>query len=990
MSASGDDDSIGAPSSVGADGGATTDSTGLEESESVDSRPNLRGLIQAAERNQVFEALFQVPAKRQQLGRYVVLGTLGRGGMGTVLVAFDRTLDRRVAVKVLHQRLAERHTRRLLREAQAMAQLSHPHVVQVYEAGEIDGQAFIAMELVQGQTLREWMDQKPRPGWRACVEVFLQVGMGLAAAHTRGLVHRDFKPGNAILDQEGRARVLDFGLARLVERGARTQDTPLEIGADDATLDAVLTRTGTMLGTPAYMPLEQMSGGEADARSDQFSFCASLYEAVYGERPYEGSTVSGLRTAMQQRRLRSPPRGIKVPANLRKALERGLSPDPEERWPSMETLLGELRRQVTPPARRWLFLLVAGGLTAAGVGLVQYAEVGFRCEGAEQQLRKIWDESRKRKVRAAILATDLSYAPETWERVEQRLDAYARDWVAKHTEVCRATRVTEEQSHEVMDVRMGCLSSRRIDLGAVVDVLTWAEPSRVEKAVPLVADLPALSRCDDVEALLARLPPPEDVEIELLVEVERERLAQVRALMGAGDYEGSEAMARDVIEEAEKLSYGPLYVEALVQRGRASHRTGKYAKAREDLRQAFLLALKYEHDEVQEDATYELANLTGNSEGNTEEGERWGQIALSLAEREGARDKQRAATLGVLGQLRRIEGKPGEALEYFERALAIEQERVGPRHPDLAAVMNEIGIVLLQQRRFEGALAYYQQAYGILVEALGSHHPSCASSLNNIAKVLELQGKPDEALIRYRQALGVLEEAFGSGHPFVAVTLNNMGSALQRQGNLDLALVYLERALAIEQESLGPRHYQIAGGLIVIGNVLQEQGKLDEALARYQEALAIGQESLGPEHMAVAGTSSNIGDVLVKQRRFDEAREHYGKALTIFERSLGPEHTDLAYALMGLAEVELARNDPLVARSYAERAMELREAGEVTPEERAEVYFLLARILWSDPAEQEHARVLAKRARELFAAQGEAGREHFARVRAWLIRHPPR
>jgi tRNA A-37 threonylcarbamoyl transferase component Bud32 len=306
-------------------------------------------------------------------GRYRVLGILGSGGMGRVYEAVDDRLDRRVAVKVLHQHLNERHRRRLVREAQALAKLSHPNVVHVYEVEEADGETFVAMELVRGKTLREWAQRDPRPAWRACVEVYLQAGAGLAAAHAEGLVHRDFKPGNAIIDDKGRVRVLDFGLARPAsEREPMEAPAELEIldrgGVEDVVSDVRLTTTGTVLGTPAYMPLEQMEGREVDARSDQFSFCVSLYEAVYGELPFKGG-MAALMLWMRTGQARPAPKQTAVPAALRRVLLRGLATDPALRWPSMEALLVELQRRVAPSARRWLVVGLAAGFVAVGLGV---------------------------------------------------------------------------------------------------------------------------------------------------------------------------------------------------------------------------------------------------------------------------------------------------------------------------------------------------------------------------------------------------------------------------------------------------------------------------------------------------------------------------------------------------------------------------------------------------------------------------------------------
>ncbi|MEM9462305.1 MAG: serine/threonine-protein kinase [Myxococcota bacterium] len=360
--------------------------------------PALEGLVDEVDRLRVRQQLFGGSSQPFELGRYLITGTLGQGGSGYVFKAFDPTLDRRVALKVLHKELDDKHTTRLLREAQAMAKLSHPHVVHVYEVGEVDGRSFVAMELVRGRTLKQWMQQDPRPSWRECIEVFLQVGSGLAAAHGRGLVHRDFKPSNAIIDDEGRARVLDFGLARQV--GDQLSDelsiAALRASADtskNVPLDVSLTKTGAVLGTPAYMPPEQMMGAEANARSDQFSFCVALYEAIYGERPFEGASMQALMISMTHGEVRPAPKGSRVPARLRAVLLRGMALRPEARWPSMEALLEQLRRLLICRRGRWLSLGagIVVGLGLFGAGLSYGADMGQRRNDAHEQPHRIED-----------------------------------------------------------------------------------------------------------------------------------------------------------------------------------------------------------------------------------------------------------------------------------------------------------------------------------------------------------------------------------------------------------------------------------------------------------------------------------------------------------------------------------------------------------------------------------------------------------------------
>jgi len=345
------------------------------------------------------QQLLGKPNDPRRVGRYVIQGVLGRGGMGTVLAAYDERLDRRLAVKLLHPEVARSHAKRLVAEAKALAKLSHPNVVQVYEVGEDQGQWFIAMELVSGQTLRKW--QKQRPPWWVCIKTYLQAGAGLAAAHAAGLTHRDFKPENCILDDDGRVRVLDFGLVRETDEQVETRPPN---GAKDETAGAESTevpqtRVGVVLGTLGYIALEQLQGRPANVKSDQFSFCASLYEALYGERPFEDDTVGELASVLAVGRVRPPPRGSRVPAKLRRVLLRGLATRAEDRWPSMAALLAELQRLVVARPLRWL----------VGVGAVVI--VGFVAGGLElARLSALRDQSLAESERAAAAAQDAAAA----------------------------------------------------------------------------------------------------------------------------------------------------------------------------------------------------------------------------------------------------------------------------------------------------------------------------------------------------------------------------------------------------------------------------------------------------------------------------------------------------------------------------------------------------------------------------------------------------
>ncbi len=277
------------------------------------------------------------PASGHSIGRFVVRHRLGSGGMGVVYACRDEVLGRDVAVKLLHAQGDEGSHRRILREAKAMARLTHANVVTVYEIGEAEGAAFLVMELVQGMTVRRWLTAEESTHARI-LEVFLAAGRGLAAAHANGLVHRDFKPENVMIGDDGRVLVMDFGLAR----SSPVRDTASgDDGAHETPLG--LTKSGLVAGTPAYMAPETLSGGGTNPRTDQFSFCAALWEGLHGQRPFVGADMGALTRAVMER---PPivPRGSTVAKHTQEALERGMMPDPAKRWRSMEELMGALSR----------------------------------------------------------------------------------------------------------------------------------------------------------------------------------------------------------------------------------------------------------------------------------------------------------------------------------------------------------------------------------------------------------------------------------------------------------------------------------------------------------------------------------------------------------------------------------------------------------------------------------------------------------------------
>ena len=361
------------------------------------------------------------------IGRFVVTKQLGVGGMGVVYAADDPELGRQVALKVLRGAVARDSVlaaRRIMREARLAARVSHPNVVAIYEVGQHGDRVFIAMELVTGSSLSAWIKERPRSP-KEILAVFVDAGRGLAAAHAAGVVHRDFKPDNVLVGADGRARVTDFGLARRGENEETTAADDQDRARVKRTSLSDLSNAAAILGTPAYMAPEQHSGGHTDPRTDQFSFCVALYEALHGQRPYDGKTWEELSQSVLAGRVRPPPASSRVPASLHRIVVRGLSVRPGDRFASMNELLGALGRDRGRPLRVWayasLVALVAMGTALAGDWMARertLAVTRSSFSAARQQLGR----SLKLRYETFAAMSDLSYVIPVMRQVTGNVD----------------------------------------------------------------------------------------------------------------------------------------------------------------------------------------------------------------------------------------------------------------------------------------------------------------------------------------------------------------------------------------------------------------------------------------------------------------------------------------------------------------------------------------------------------------------------------------
>ncbi len=966
-----------------------------------------------------------------RLGRYVVLQRLGSGGMGVVYAAYDAQLDRKVALKLLRTQGSELARIRLLREAQALARLSHPNVVQVYEIGELGEQAYLVMEFVDGITLAAWRRERARS--RADIlDVFVAAGRGLAAAHAAGLVHRDFKPDNVMIRGDGRVLVMDFGLA--VGEASRASDEPQaepEPRRSGSMLasSGELTATGALLGTPAYMAPEQFLALGADAQTDQFGFCVALWEALYGARPFAGKDLVALTLAVTSGELVRPEHD-ELPRWLREVIERGLAREPSGRWPSMQALLDALTHD--PTRRRRVVLSVAGSLAlllgaTLGVLLVQDRredEQRELCAREGEAIRDAWRPSTIAALERRFVASELNIAEACWRASAAVLDEYALAWAAMREQTCVETTIEHTRSPESHEQITSCLDERRAALEGLLAAWDVVDADVVLRAPLAVAELPSIASCSETGSKLARPAPPAELrEPVARIRIELER---TRALQQAGKFDVAETRAKQLVSEAEALGWLPLLVEARLQLGLGLDDRNELEASYALTRATALDALASGHDLALLEAVLALTYLTGERLVRVEEGLAWSELALRLIERldlEGTLLDARAHHATAVVEF--VAGHYDRALEHAEQALALREATLGPNHVDTAASLESIGDTLVQQSRLDEAYEHYSRARRIREDALGPEHLEIAHTYNSLGSIDVQRGRLDEGLVSYQKSRAIVERIHGPDHPELAPVDNNIGVIHWQKGDLQAALASYTHAYELLSRAFGPDSPRAIATLDNLGNLHSDLGHYDEAIAAHRRTLAVREATFGPSHVDVASSLNNLGTVLALLERDDEAivlleRAHaiwlesvgpqhphtaialiniadlhrrkgelvravdeFERARGVLEQLLGAEHPMLAYIHVGLARIDLARGEPQAARTKLERALALRSEGGAARDEVGEVRFELA-LLDAAAGETAKAEQLAATARADYLASGKARPNELARIDAWL------
>ncbi|MEM6292345.1 MAG: serine/threonine-protein kinase [Myxococcota bacterium] len=915
------------------------------------------------------------------LGRYVVLETLGSGGMGVVLAAYDSKLDRRVALKLLHPRTsqdADGHAR-LLREAQALAKLSHPAVVSVYDVGAMREQVFIAMEFIDGPNLRGWVHAERRTPAQV-LAVFRDAARGLIAAHDAGIVHRDFKPDNVLIGTDGRARVTDFGLA--VPKHAPVPVVAASSSSSHGSMSGRLTETGMVMGTPAYMPLEQHAGRLTDERSDQFSFCVSLYEALYGVRPFTGATGAELCAAIKQQSVPPAPSGTTVPRFVHEAIVRGLAARPNDRHPSMRALLRALRPR-SRRGRTWMQTSVAG--LVLGTAALTVAEPSERpCSIFTGRAAALFPAERAAAVRDAFLATDLPNAAPSFEAVSRDLDAFSDRWATTAHEACLATERGEQSDH-MHDLRMHCLERARAQVDATIDVLGTADDTVIARSLEMVAKQTNISVCSDTEALQRTSVLPRDADEAARAAAAFDVLDRVEVLRMAGRKDEAKTLLTEHVDALEASTYPPTAAGLAWHRGRIAGGDNRADEAIEHFERAYTLALEHGLLRIAAQAASSIAFYYSEFKVDLERADDYIRAAIALARASGSKRTESAA-LGNLVTLRVRASRFDEALQAAEDSLRLAQE--DDAHPILIGhAMVTKAQMVARVHGPKAARVLLLEAETLIIDAVGPQHGHLVGVYNGLYDTARKLDEHQTALRYANASLHQAQAAHGTDSLDEAYALANVATALGKLGRVQEALTMLARVDETFAREYGKDHP-------IRSTTLNNLASLQVRLEAWPSAYALFGEARDIQAATADGPSEvlmlldrNLAEVSILMGDLEGAAAHAESAMRAAQALYGNDHSVTGEVLTTQGRIALEQGDYAAARTALERAVSI---GNDTPSEFAITEFLFARVLLespgSTPADCARARAMARACESVFAHA--AGRDDMLdEVRAWLQAH---
>jgi tetratricopeptide (TPR) repeat protein len=623
------------------------------------------------------------------------------------------------------------------------------------------------------------------------VDVFVAAGRGLAAAHAAGVIHRDYKPQNVMIAKDGSVRVMDFGLARLATETDAPEGSP-RVGPP---IPDTVTKTGAILGTPAYMAPEQFRGEVPDARADQFSFCVALHEALYGVRP----TLAHIKDAGARSAPPAPRRGG-VPAWLDALIARGLAPAPGDRHGSITALLAALERGRTRVRRR---AAIASGLalvvlmTFAGWRVARGSQI--TCTVPQDRIAAAWSAPERRAAVHNAFTLSGSASSETgWQRLAATLDAYTNQWAAMYTQACEATHARGEQSAEVLDLRMSCLNDNLEQVRALTEVIT-ADPGTASHAVTAAMNLTPVSRCADIALLRTAVPLPRDERTLQAVLRLRQVLADIEAMRQLATPTVALAKAIAIRDEVEATAYKPLLGQLVAEIGiiQADLLSTDSERTLED---AVYIAESARDDLSVARAAEPLVYVAGALLGKRAEGERWARLTVAVLDRlpEGYEPSRiRSWLLNDRAAMLWTHGDHAEAEALVREAIALKEHLVGNNHPDVAVSLWGLGAALIDGGKPKEALPFLDRAEVIFRTQADPSSTQLARSITNRGDALRALGRLPEATSAYQEAILILERAPLQMEGYLGEATAGLGQTELAAGDLRDALGHLENAFKL-------------------------------------------------------------------------------------------------------------------------------------------------------------------------------------------------
>jgi eukaryotic-like serine/threonine-protein kinase len=825
------------------------------------------------------------PGRGQTVDRYVVLERLGSGGMGSVFAAYDTMLDRKVALKFVTVPAAEALTR-IVEEASLMAQLQHPNVVTVYDVGRFDDAPYLAMELVNGRDLGAWRQEAPRPV-KQVLAVMAQAARGLAAAHRAGLIHRDVKPQNILITADDRrVLVTDFGVSIKAEQTT---------GARNA-------------GTPTYMAPEQLEGTAVDRRTDSFGFCATLYEMLYGQRPF-GDTVYEARERILAGEPKPPPGRSSVPAHIQALVTRGLSVDPEARPADLDAVADHL---LANPGARRRKLVAAGAGVALAIGTFWVG--GYladaperRCLAGASSIDSLFDAGVRARLGAHFTAAARGAL---WPATERAIGRYLDGWRETYRESCSAVHGERSYSVDVLDRRMDCLNAHRSMLGGLIAGLQAAPAAKLVEGPAAAARLPDVAECQLTgRSEIDRMPSDP---------ASRTRLAEVQELVTRtftegllGDQKKAAATGQQAIAKARQAGYKPLLAQALYRTAMIEGRLGRgdsgdntpetsEHRARAMFEEAAVVAEQGRDDLRRSEALSELimANL---HLGERREAELYSRQASALIDRLGDPPIERAGYLLNEGWRKRVFGL-GDGMAEFRKAIELNDRALKPDDPRRVSALIA---VCIGERGPEGRPCY-EHALKVSTRLLGAQHPHIGGIHNNLAGILIRDPKTrPEACQLLRKTIAIYE---ASTDPASLSTLRaraDLAQCLREMGETKEPRAIYDDVLAkATKPSMARAHIRQSYGLF-----LSELGDFEGGARLVRQALDERRSIHGDCHEQVIESVNNLTGDLFRLQRYDQALDELTRAVESCERAqIKPTKLHSLYSQRGFVLQRILRH----------------------------------------------------------------------------------